>query len=210
MYTKELYLAGGPACGLQEVFSRIPGVVETTAGTAESVSGNSGFEGVVECVRVSYNPKKIAIDTILNLFFAVVNPYTDGIQGKAVGPLYRSAVCYTSREDIPQLSYFFTFIQNRGNKDQIYEETLVVNEYEGTPRVRPKVVTKLCELASFEPYEEARQHLLRKDPEAYTPIDIGLLEKVGVLKETGIVAEGDTCNASAHQRINASTLFPLT
>ena len=33
---KDLYLAGGPYYGVQEVFSRIKGVVETTAGFANS------------------------------------------------------------------------------------------------------------------------------------------------------------------------------
>ncbi len=181
MFTKDLYLAGGPACGLQEIFSRFPGVTDVVCGDA--VGKDAGDP--VECVKVSYNPKKIAIDTLLHLFFTVVNPYTDGIQGKAVGPRYRSAVLYTSREDIPQISYYFTFLQNRGNNSQIHTETLTVNEYEGTPKVRPKIRTLLAELTEFSPYEEEAQHRLRKDPKAYTPIDISLLEKLGVLQERG-------------------------
>ena len=178
MFTKDLYLAGGPACGLQEIFSRFPGVTAAVAGDAVG----KGTCTPIECVKVSYNPKKVAIDTLLNLFFSVVNPYTDGIQGKAVGPRYRSAVFYTSHEDIPQISYYFTFIQNRGNNAQIHAETLTVNEYEGTPKVRPKVRTLFAELFTFSPYEEEAQHRLRKDPEAYTPIDISLLEKLGILQ----------------------------
>ncbi len=177
MFTKDLYLAGGPACGLQEIFSRFPGVIDVVCG--EAMGKETGEP--IECVKVSYNPKKLAIDTLLNLFFSVVNPYTDGIQGRAVGPRYRSGVFYTSHEDIPQISYYFTFIQNRGNNSQIHSETLTVNEYEGTPKVRPKVRTLLSELSEFSPYEEEAQHLLRKDPEAYTPIDISLLEKLGIL-----------------------------
>lgn len=36
MFTKDLYLAGGSFHGLQEVFSRIYGVVDTQAGYANS------------------------------------------------------------------------------------------------------------------------------------------------------------------------------
>ncbi|MDU7216102.1 MAG: peptide-methionine (S)-S-oxide reductase, partial [Dialister sp.] len=37
---KELYLAGGPYYGIQEVFSRIYGVTETVAGFANSGKEN--------------------------------------------------------------------------------------------------------------------------------------------------------------------------
>ena len=54
---KDLYLAGGPYYGVQEVFSRIKGVVETTAGFANSSVPNprkedveNGIVQAVECV----------------------------------------------------------------------------------------------------------------------------------------------------------------
>lgn len=43
---KDLYLAGGPYYGVQEVFSRIKGVVETTAGFANSSVPNPRKEDV--------------------------------------------------------------------------------------------------------------------------------------------------------------------
>ena len=96
MFTKDLYLAGGSFHGLQEVFSRIYGVVDTQAGyansrieapTKEQVA--DGSAEAVECVKVTYNPKKIDIGMLLNVFFTIINPYTDGIQGKYVGPQYQ-------------------------------------------------------------------------------------------------------------------------
>lgn len=73
---KDLYLAGGPYYGVQEVFSRIKGVVETTAGFANSSVPNPRKEDVengkvqaVECVKVTYNPKKIDIGTLLSVVF---------------------------------------------------------------------------------------------------------------------------------------------
>ena len=75
MFTKDLYLAGGSFHGLQEVFSRIYGVVDTKAGyansrieapTKEQVA--DGSAEAVECVKVTYNPKKIDIGMLLNVF----------------------------------------------------------------------------------------------------------------------------------------------
>ena len=120
MFTKDLYLAGGSFHGLQEVFSRIYGVVDTQAGYANSCieaptkeQVADGSAEAVECVKVTYNPKKIDIGMLLNVFFTIINPYTDGIQGKYVGPQYRSGIYYTSKEDVPQISYFLVFLQNR-------------------------------------------------------------------------------------------------
>ena len=115
---KDLYLAGGPYYGVQEVFSRIKGVVETTAGFANSSVPNPRKEDVengkvqaVECVKVTYNPKKIDIGTLLSVFFTIVNPYTDGIQGKCTGPHYRTGIYYVSGEDTPQITYYMAYYQ---------------------------------------------------------------------------------------------------
>lgn len=186
---KELYLAGGPFCGLQEVFSRIYGVLHVTAGYANSTKDApteeelaSGAAGAAECIKIEYNPNRIDISALLGVFFAIVNPYTDGIQGKCKGPQYRSGVYYTSREDVMQISYYMNFIQNRGINPQMTDSTLVVNEFEGEQRERPKLRTEMKELANFIPAPEEKQNLLRKDPAAYTPIDIPLLEKLGVFE----------------------------
>ena len=188
MFTKDLYLAGGSFHGLQEVFSRIYGVVDTQAGYANSCieaptkeQVADGSAEAVECVKVTYNPKKIDIGMLLNVFFTIINPYTDGIQGKYVGPQYRSGIYYTSKEDVPQISYFLVFLQNRGIAHQMTDNALVVNEFEGEGKVRPKVRTEMKELVNFYPAIEEEQHYLRSHPDAYTPIDIHLLEELKII-----------------------------
>lgn len=185
MIKKELYLAGGPFHGLQEVFSRIYGVLDTVAGYAHGAPREDGTlpEGTVECVKVVYNPNRIDIGTLLSIFFTVVNPYTDGIQGKCQGPRYRSGIYYTSKEDVPQISYYMLFIQHRGESRPISESCLVVNEFEGEKKFRPPIRTELAELDEFHPAPEEAQHLYRKDPSIYTPIDIPKLEELGVFKK---------------------------
>ncbi len=189
MFTKDLYLAGGSYYGLQEVFSRVYGVVKTEVGYANSNVENptrmmveSGDADAKECVKVTYNPKKIDIGMLLNVFFTIINPYTDGIQGKYVGPQYRSGVYYTSKEDVPQISYYLVFLQNRGVSKQVTDSALVVNEFEGEGKVRPKVRTEMGELKNFYAAPEEEQYYLRSHPDTYTPIDIGLLEKLKIIQ----------------------------
>ncbi len=190
MFTKDLYLAGGSYYGLQEVFSRVYGVVKTEVGYANSnvenptrVMVERGDADAKECVKVTYNPKKIDIGMLLNVFFTIINPYTDGIQGKYVGPQYRSGVYYTSKEDVPQISYYLVFLQNRGVSKQVTDSALVVNEFEGEGKVRPKVRTEMGELKNFYAAPEEEQYYLRSHPDTYTPIDIGLLEKLKIIQE---------------------------
>ena len=111
-----------------------------------------------------------------------IDPCTDGIQGKYVGPQYRSGIYYTSKEDVPQISYFLVFLQNRGVAHQMTDNALVVNEFEGEGKVRPKVRTEMKELVNFYPAVEEEQHYLRSHPDAYTPIDIHLLEELKIIQ----------------------------
>lgn len=64
------------------------------------------------------------------MFFTIVNPYTDGIQGKCTGPHYRTGIYYVSGEDTPQITYYMAYYQNRGNSRPVSESCLVFNEYE--------------------------------------------------------------------------------
>ena len=186
---KELYLAGGSFYGLQEVFSRIPGVAEVKAGYANSHVPNpskedvaAGKTGAVECIRVVYNPKKIDITTLLSVFFTIVNPYTDGIQGKNTGPQYRSGVYYTHSEDIPQIDYYMSFMRCRGRQKTGGISAMTVNDFESAEQRKPPIRTKYGPISSFYEAPEEEQNYLQKHPDAYTPIDIKLLEKLEILQ----------------------------
>lgn len=186
---KELYLAGGPYYGIQEVFSRIYGVTETVAGFANSGKENltkkevaDGNTGAVECVKVTYNPKKIDIGSLLSIFFTIINPYTDGVQGKCEGPQYKTGIYFTSNEDIPQITYYVTYIQNRGTSRQMSESCLIMNDVQ--KNIPPKVHTEVKKLENFYEAPEEEQHFLKKHPETYSPIDIKLLEEAGTFDMT--------------------------
>lgn len=188
-FMKELYLAGGPYYGLQEVFSRVKGVARVEAGFANCSAPNPSkddiYSGKVEgreCIRVIYNPKKIDIVSLLSLFFTIINPHTDGIQGKAVGPQFRSGVYYTSHEDTMQISYYLVFLQNRGVSRRMTQSSFIVNEYEGEGKHLPPIRTEAKPLENFYPAPEEEQFYLRSHPGTYTPINIPLLEKLGTIE----------------------------
>ena len=88
LYTKKIYLAGGDFHELQAVFAKLRGVTDTRTGYINA-EGAANFAAVADGrvkarmgVEVSFDPKKTDISTLLDVFFAAVNPYlgTDGIE----------------------------------------------------------------------------------------------------------------------------------
>ena len=106
MYTKKIYFSGGSFHELQEVFSRVQGVVSATAGYINSEVESPQYEDVIRGktgaamgVEVSFNPKKIDVSMLMDILFTVINPYSKDRQGSCEGPMYRSGVYYDSAED---------------------------------------------------------------------------------------------------------------
>ena len=92
-------LAGGCFWCLEAVYERVDGVVAVESGysnghvehpTYEQVCG--GRTGHAEAVRVVFDPARIALQDLLEIFFAIHDPTTRDRQGHDLGPQYRSAI----------------------------------------------------------------------------------------------------------------------
>jgi peptide-methionine (S)-S-oxide reductase len=98
--------AGGCFWGVQGVFERVKGVVDTTAGyaggsqeTATYSQVSSETTGHAESVKVVYDPSQITYGQLLRVFFSVAHDPTQlNRQGPDVGTSYRSAIFYTNDE----------------------------------------------------------------------------------------------------------------
>ncbi len=74
----EIYLAGGCFWGLEEYFSRIPGVEKTTVGYANGQVETTNYHWIketdhAETVQVVYDPDKITSER-LAYYFRVIDP----------------------------------------------------------------------------------------------------------------------------------------
>ena len=185
MYTKKLYFSGGSFYELQEVFDHIPGVQETRAGciNAEEKPGvlrtGETEKREVMGIEIIYNPKKMDISQLIDILFAVVDPALPQGQGEAVGPLYRSGVYYTDREDEPQIEYHMNFIRNRGRQAAVTAAGLTLNDTNSRPQRR--CYAKAMRLKDFQPVEPEHQHYLQKHPHKETYIDFVYLKELGIL-----------------------------
>ena len=98
--TEVAVIAGGCFWGVQGVFQHVDGVTSAVSGyaggekaTAEYEKVGRGWTGHAESVRVVYDPRKVSLGRLLQIYFSVAHDPTElNRQGPDVGPQYRSTI----------------------------------------------------------------------------------------------------------------------
>ena len=158
---KEIYLAGGCFWGVEEYFSRIPGVLEVSSGYANGNTENPSYEDVcykdtghAETVCVKYNPEAVSLDIVIEQYLKIIDPFALNRQGPDRGRQYRTGVYYTDIKDIAVLEDLFKKEQEKHEK---------------------KMVVELLPLENFYKAEEYHQEYLKKNPNGYCHVDFSTL-----------------------------------
>lgn len=152
----KIYLAGGCFWGVEEYFSRISGVVSTTVGYANSDKENPTYKEIcahsvnaIETVLVSYDESILSLDSLLDSYFAIIDPTSIDKQGEDSGYQYRSGIYYIDDSQLETI------------KNKIVE---VQKDY------AEKVVVEVLPLNNFFDAEEYHQDYLKKNPNGYCHI----------------------------------------
>ena len=102
--TKAL-LGAGCFWGIEEIFKKIEGVLETKVGYAGGALSNptyqdvcSGNTGHAEVVQIEFDPNKISFKKILDHFWLCHDPTQLNRQGPDIGTQYRSVIFYFTDE----------------------------------------------------------------------------------------------------------------
>ena len=150
---KTIYLAGGCFWGVEEYFSRIPGVTNTQVGYANGHTGNPSYQDVctdttghAETVRVDFDPAKVSLQTILEHYFMIIDPLSLNKQGNDRGTQYRTGIYYVDEDSHEVAREVFAAEQLR------YHEPMLV---------------ELEPLTCFFAAEEYHQDYLKKNPSGY-------------------------------------------
>lgn len=153
MSNKVIYLAGGCFWGVQKYINLINGVMATEVGYANGSTANPTYADVVrnntghaETVKVTYDPNKIALEYLLNLFYSVINPVSVNKQGNDIGTQYRTGVYYVDKADYDTIRATLDHLQKN------YTEPLAV---------------ELMELNNYYTAEDYHQMYLNKNPGGY-------------------------------------------
>ncbi|GHU49782.1 hypothetical protein FACS1894127_3800 [Clostridia bacterium] len=153
---KRIYLAGGCFWGVEKYLSLISGVVRTEVGYANGETENPTYEDVryngsghSETVLVEYDPDKLELPFLLDLFYKVIDPTSLNRQGEDVGVQYRTGIYYEDEAD----------------KGVIEESLLSLDA-----RTEGKVLVENLRLANYYTAEEYHQKYLDKNPGGYCHI----------------------------------------
>jgi methionine-S-sulfoxide reductase len=97
-----IVLAGGCFWGVQLVFQHVKGVRQAVSGysggardTAVYEAVSSGTTGHAESVQVTFDPRRVSLGRILQIYFSVAHDPTElNFQGPDIGSQYRSDIFY--------------------------------------------------------------------------------------------------------------------
>lgn len=160
--TKEIYLAGGCFWGTEHYFKMIDGVTDTEVGYANGITENPTYQEVctdkthfAETVHVVYDPKKVGLRFLLEMYFKAIDPVSINQQGHDTGSQYRTGIYYVDESDLAVIEDVYQEIQ------QQYEQPLAVEK-------KP--------LENFYTAEEYHQDYLDKNPDGYCHLPLSLFE----------------------------------
>ena len=99
--TETITLGGGCFWCTEAVYERVQGVVSVESGYCNGPVVNPSYEqvcsgttGHAEVVRVSFDPGKITLRQVLEIFFVIHDPTTLNRQGNDSGTQYRSGIYF--------------------------------------------------------------------------------------------------------------------
>ena len=157
----EIYLAGGCFWGLEEYFSRISGVLQTSVGYANGQVETTNYQLIketdhAETVQVIYDEKAVSLREILLYYFRVIDPLSVNQQGNDRGRQYRTGIYYKYEEDLPTINTV------------VREQELLIGR---------KIAVELEKLRHYILAEDYHQDYLKKNPGGYCHIDVRDAEK---------------------------------
>lgn len=154
----EIYLAGGCFWGIEAYLKRLPGVVDTEVGYANSVVDAPSYEDVcsghtqaAEAVKVTHDADLISLPLLLEAYLRTIDPFSLNKQGNDRGTQYRTGIYWTEPEDARNV------------------ETTLIGLAQRTGR-RPLV--EAAPLENFYPAENYHQDYLENNPSGYCHVNL--------------------------------------
>ena len=154
----EIYLAGGCFWGTEKYIGLIPGVLSTDVGYANGRTANPSYEevchndtGHAETVHVVYDPEKLSLRFLLEVYYDAVDPTSVNRQGGDTGTQYRTGIYYVDPAD-----------------EQVIRSS--IQELQKKYRDREPIAIEVLPLDNFYSAEEYHQKYLDKNPGGYCHI----------------------------------------
>ncbi|WP_372654643.1 peptide-methionine (S)-S-oxide reductase MsrA [Halobacteriovorax sp.] len=154
--TDYIILAGGCFWGMEQLFQKFEGVIDTDVGYTGGQLVNptyndvkSGMTNHAEALKLTFDKDRTDLGKLLHFFFKIHDPTTVNRQGNDIGTQYRSAI----------------FVRNEEQKEIASK---VISEVEKLDRFNGPVVTNLEDEREFYLAEDFHQDYLLHNPTGYT------------------------------------------
>ena len=146
-------LAGGCFWCVEAAMLALDGVLEATSGYAQGHVEDPSYEqvcrgttGHAEAVRVRFDPQRLSLQRLLDVFFTIHDPTTPNRQGADVGPQYRSGIYFEQPQHEAALRDY-------------------MNRLRASARYAQPIVTEVEALRVFWPAEAYHQRYFEQHPE---------------------------------------------
>jgi peptide-methionine (S)-S-oxide reductase len=157
--TARAVFAGGCFWSVERFFDKVDGVVATVSGYAGGAKKNPTYDEVVggrtghlESVQVTYDPKKVSYEKLLDAFWHNIDPFTPNGQFCDFGNQYQTAV----------------FFSDETQKRLAEKSKAGIQE-----RFKKSVATQIVAASQFYPAEDYHQDFYLKNPTRYELYRVG-------------------------------------
>jgi len=151
---KAIFAAGCFWC-TEEAFEKVPGVISAVSGYTGGKLKNPSYEqvssgrtGHAEAVLVTFDPKKVSYEKLLDVFWLNHDPTVNDRQFCDSGSQYRPAIFYTSPE-----------------QKRLAEASKA--KWEKEKPFRQPILTEITPASDFYPAEDYHQDYYKKNPLQY-------------------------------------------
>ncbi|MEY8437191.1 peptide-methionine (S)-S-oxide reductase MsrA [Atopobiaceae bacterium 24-176] len=136
MDKREIVLAGGCFWGTEAYLKRLPGVLETQVGYANSKVPSPSYEavctgatGAAEAVLATYDSDVIPLALLLEGYLRTIDPTSLNRQGNDVGTQYRTGVFWTDGRDAATVASELSKVERRLGRPLCVEAGPLENFY---------------------------------------------------------------------------------
>lgn len=119
---------GGCFWCTEAVFDQLKGVISVESGYSGGNTENptykevcTGLTGHAEVIQITYDPKVIAFEDLLEVFFATHDPTTLNRQGADVGTQYRSVIFYHNEVQKEKANKVIDYL----NEEKVFDHPVV-------------------------------------------------------------------------------------
>ncbi len=150
LMAEKITIAGGCFWCVEGVYSSMMGLTAAISGYTNGKTQNptykevcTGATGYAEAVQISYDPKIIKLEKILEVFWRIHDPTTLNRQGADTGTQYRSGIYY---------------------ENEAQKKAAETSKAEAQKKFGAKIVTEIESLKNFYKAEEYHQNYFAKNP----------------------------------------------